>query len=83
MTSYRNRRTGQVHEPEPGSWMAHRLAGLPDVWEPVEPAPARPARTARKADWVDYAVARGYTRADAESLSREDLARLFDADDEG
>jgi hypothetical protein len=86
VTVYRNTRTDEIHEPEPGSWMAERLAGLPDIWEPVEPteqstAPtpsARPAKTARKADWVDYAMSRGYSRDDAESLTRDDLARLFD-----
>lgn len=87
MTAYRNVRTGEVHEPEPGSWMADRLADLPEVWQPFESAervtPARPARTARKAEWVDFAMSRGYARTDAESLSRDDLARLFDEDDEG
>lgn len=80
MGTYRNVNTDEVHTPEPGSWMAERLAGLPDVWEPVEPqTPAvRPVKTARKADWVDYAMSRGYSRADAESLSRDDLARLLD-----
>jgi hypothetical protein len=87
VTAYRNMRTEEIHEPEPGSWMAERLASLPDIWEPIEstpdtPAPTRPARTARKAEWVDYAMSRGYTREDAESLSRDDLARLFDDTDE-
>jgi hypothetical protein len=82
MGTYRNVNTGEVHTPEP-SWMAERLAGLPEVWEPVEPVepqtPAvRPVKTARKADWVDYAMSHGYSRADAESLSRDDLARLLD-----
>lgn len=84
MVAYRNTRTDELHEPEPGSWMAERLAALPDIWTPVEPAepaaPARPARTARKAEWVEYAMTRGYTRDDAETLSRDDLARLFDDD---
>jgi hypothetical protein len=83
MVAYRNTRTDEVHEPEPGSWMAERLASLPDVWEPIEATAdtvvvPRPAKTARKADWVDYAMTRGYSRSDAESLSRDDLARLFD-----
>lgn len=85
MVAYRNTRTDEVHEPEPGSWMAERLASLPDVWEPLGDAPApavRPTKTARKAEWVDYAMSRGYSRTDTESLSRDDLARLFD-DDEG
>jgi hypothetical protein len=87
MPAYRNTRTDEIHEPEPGSWMAERLAGLPDVWEPLaDTAPAapvpRPAKTARKAEWVDFAMSRGYSRADAESLSRDDLARLFDDEDE-
>ncbi|TCO64382.1 hypothetical protein [Actinocrispum wychmicini] len=84
MIAYRNVRTEEVHEPEPGSWMAERLAGLPDIWEPLIPAapaptsPARPVKTARKADWVEYAMAHGHSREDAENLSRDDLARLFD-----
>ncbi|SDD86591.1 hypothetical protein [Actinokineospora iranica] len=86
MTAYRNTRTGEVHRPEPGSWMAERLDALPGIWHPVEVADgaaqpaARPSRTARKAEWVDHAMSRGYPRADAESLSRDDLARLFDDD---
>lgn len=86
MVAYRNTRTGEVHEPEPGSWMAERLASLPDVWEPFETAetvtPARPVKGARKAEWVEFAISRGYSRADAESLSRDDLARLFDDEDD-
>ncbi|KJK50274.1 hypothetical protein UK23_11435 [Lentzea aerocolonigenes] len=86
MLSYRNRRTGEVHVPEPGSWMADRLDGLPQVWEPVESVegtlpPVKPARSARKSEWVAYALTRGYTREDAESLSRDDLARLLDDPD--
>lgn len=89
MTVYRNLRTGETHEPEPGSWLAERLAALPEVWQAVDQTPAdertvqRPAKTARKVEWVNYAMSRGYTRADAESLSRDDLARLFDDEDEG
>jgi hypothetical protein len=88
MPTYRNVRTGEVHAPESGSWMAERLDGLPDVWVPVESVegtlpPARPARSARKSEWVDYAMSRGYSRDDAESLARDDLARLFDDVDQG
>jgi hypothetical protein len=87
MVAYRNTRTDEIHKPEPGSWMADRLASLPDVWEPIESTPdttpvPRPTKTARKADWVDYAMSRGYSRADAESLSRDDLARLLDDEDD-
>lgn len=86
MLAYRNSRTGEVHEPAPGSWMAERLAALPEVWTPFETTQgvtsARPARGARKAEWVDYAMSRGHSRADAESLSREDLARLLDDQDD-
>jgi hypothetical protein len=85
VTVYRNRRTGEDHEPEPGSWMDDRLAALPEVWDVVEQSsptasatPSRPAKTARKGDWVDYAMSRGHSREDAESLSRDDLVRLFD-----
>ena len=88
MVAYRNLRTGETHEPEPGSWLAERLAGLPEVWQPVNETPSadgpapRPAKTARKVEWVDYAMSRGYTRTEAESLSRDDLARLFDDEDD-
>lgn len=86
MSTYRNLRTGEIHQPEPGSWLADRLAALPEVWQPVDTTPAeaapRPHRTARKAEWVDYSISRGYTRADAESLTRDDLARLFDDEDD-
>lgn len=90
MLAYRNVRTDELHAPEPGSWMAERLAGLPEVWQPIEVAEPvepgaggqRPAKTARKADWVDYAMSRGYTRDDAESLTRDDLARLLDDQDQ-
>jgi hypothetical protein len=86
VTSYRNTRTEEIHEPEPGSWMADRLASLTDIWEPIESTPdttpARPVKTARKAEWVEFAMSRGYTREDAEGLSRDDLARLLDTDEE-
>ncbi|MGH3863575.1 MAG: hypothetical protein ACRDSQ_29115 [Actinokineospora sp.] len=86
MLAYRNVRTDELYAPEPGSWMAERLAALSEVWQPIEvtdPAEPgagaqRPAKTARKADWVDYAMSRGYSRDDAESLTRDDLARLLD-----
>jgi len=39
-----------------------------------EAAPAdRPLRTASKATWVDYAVARGFDRAEADGMTRAEL----------
>lgn len=38
-----------------------------------------PAKNASKADWVDYAVAQGAPRAEAEKASRDDLAAQFGA----
>ncbi|RKT85605.1 hypothetical protein SAMN05421805_12792 [Saccharopolyspora antimicrobica] len=52
----------------------HQAQDAPDI--------ERPSRTARKSDWVAYAIARGMPQDDAESLTRDDLARLYH-DDEG
>ncbi len=36
-----------------------------------------PAKSASKADWVDYAVTRGLSQADAEASTRDDLVARF------
>lgn len=50
-----------------------------DVAEtPQEPTEAdTPARNGSKADWVAYAVAQGMDQAEAEDLTRDDLADHF------
>ncbi|GGN86359.1 hypothetical protein GCM10010112_67830 [Actinoplanes lobatus] len=43
--------------------------------DPADPdAPKRPAKSASKADWVAYAVAQGVDPAEAEALTRDQLA---------
>ncbi|WP_280410694.1 hypothetical protein [Nocardia asiatica] len=39
--------------------------------------PARPAQTGAKALWVDYAVARGMEREEAEAMTRAELIEKF------
>lgn len=43
-----------------------------------------PPSNAAKADWVEYAVARGLDRDEAEACARDELVEMFgDDDDEG
>lgn len=44
------------------------------------PAVERPSDKASKSAWVDYAVAKGTPRAEAEKLSRDDLAAMHPAE---
>ncbi|MEU5974392.1 hypothetical protein [Streptomyces sp. NPDC047315] len=37
----------------------------------------RPAKSASKADWAAYAVAQGMVQADAEAMTRDDLAAKY------
>jgi len=51
-----------------------------DVAEPTQeeiPVRSAPARNASKVDWVDYAVVQGADRADAEALTRDELADRY------
>lgn len=41
------------------------------------PAIPRPPFTAPKSDWVDVAVTQGYTRSEAEAMTKHDLIELF------
>lgn len=44
-------------------------------------APQRPAQVAAKSQWVDYAVARGADRSEAEALTKQDLVDAYSAAD--
>lgn len=45
---------------------------------PKEPEePKAPAKSASKADWVAYAAAQGMEQADAEAMTRDDLAAKY------
>lgn len=37
-----------------------------------------PAKSAPKSEWVDYAVADGYDRAEVEDMTKADIQALFD-----
>ncbi|HEY9354603.1 MAG TPA: hypothetical protein VIP28_15180 [Nocardioides sp.] len=44
---------------------------------PAPTAPAKPAANASKEAWVDYAVAQGVDKAEADKLPRDQLAEKF------
>jgi len=49
---------------------------------PVEPepeTPSAPAKSAAKPEWVDYAVAQGADRGDAEKATKDELIELYGA----
>lgn len=48
--------------------------------EPLAPIVDRPAVSATKGEWVEYAVARGHDRADAEALTKAKLLDLYGPD---
>lgn len=48
-------------------------AGGADDAEPAAKGEGRPPQVAAKGVWVDYAVAQGMDRAEAESMSKQDL----------
>jgi len=52
--------------------------GQPPASEPA--APVRPMQVATKAAWVDYAVARGLDRAEAEGMTKQQLMDALPAD---
>jgi hypothetical protein len=53
-------------------------AGGQDPAKTPEPsAPPESGPGSGKAAWIDYAVARGFTRADAEGMSRDDLIKAL------
>lgn len=64
------RRRGYRVEPAPVAVSAEQ----PDP-EPVDPLP--PARSASKTDWVRYAVSQGMTDADADAMTRDQLAEAY------
>lgn len=77
-------------QPEPGSQEEARLQALADDpasdWRRIdEPKaeqapPSRPAKGAAKGAWVDWAVAQGAERAEAEKATKDDLIRDYGAD---
>jgi hypothetical protein len=89
-THFRNRNNGEVVEAMTGTALHARLDRLPN-WDEVDPtnlpttdAPPdtnpvteAPAQSATKAEWVDYAVARGADRAEAEATTKANLVALF------
>ncbi|MET9510762.1 hypothetical protein ABZX62_20270 [Streptomyces flavidovirens] len=91
MATYERSTGGHVAErlrPMPGSEEAEALAAAAEDpasgWRSSEPDPEpepteleRPAKSASKATWVDYAVAQGSTREDAENASRDELAVAY------
>lgn len=46
----------------------------PDVWEDADEVPAR---SDNKAAWVDYAVAKGADREEAEASTKDDLVEQY------
>ena len=71
MASFRNRKTGETRQARDGSVTAQRMASLPNVWEPLDRQP--PSESDRKAVWVDFAVAQGAGRSEAEAATKADL----------
>lgn len=70
-------------KPAPGSEEEKRLERLAadriDGWRKVGgDVSARPSQSAAKADWVDFAVARGLDRKEAESMTKAELVELTD-----
>lgn len=45
-------------------------------------APAQPRKSASKADWLAYAVSRGMSADEAESLTRDQLVERFTSNEE-
>lgn len=45
--------------------------------DPDDPSPKAPSQSASKGDWVDYAVALGVDRAEADALNKSDLINLL------
>lgn len=97
MAVYERGVAGHVAErvrPEPGSEAADRLQALADNpasdWRRVddpEPAeesePSRPAKSAAKGAWVEWAVAQGADRAEAEKATKDDLITAYGAESSG
>jgi hypothetical protein len=62
--------------PEPEEAPTEATVETPDG--PPEP-PAAPAKSASKPEWVDYAVALGAVREDAEKATKDELIELYGA----
>ncbi|WP_433465707.1 hypothetical protein [Spirillospora sp. CA-128828] len=81
-------------QPEPGSDEEARLEALAadpasgwrrlDELKPAEKSePSRPAKSALKPAWVDWAVAQGADRAEAEKASKDDLIAAYGGEPDG
>lgn len=88
MALYQRGAGGHVAEreqPEPGSDREKELEALAkdgaSDWHRVEPAapaePKRPGKTDNKAAWVDWAVAEGAERIEAEKATKDDLIKAY------
>lgn len=70
-------------KPEPLTVPDLEPAPVPAPEPAAEAAPAmvaRPAVTDRKAEWVDFAVAQGVGRDEADALTKAELVELFGDD---
>ncbi|GAA2772819.1 hypothetical protein GCM10010470_00410 [Saccharopolyspora taberi] len=78
--------TGETSDPAALAYFRrHDAYSIDGDEQPAAPASGpveMPKPSARKSDWLDYAVSQGMSRDDAESLTRDDLARFF-TDGEG
>jgi hypothetical protein len=70
----REQEGGLVRVNEDGS----ALQGEAEEPEAPGPEPAvRPSKSASKADWLAYAVSQGADEAEAESMTRDELAKAY------
>jgi hypothetical protein len=76
MPTYTNRRTGHVVTADAGSRVDRRLASIPHLWDAADDDD-RPAKSDAKAVWLDYAVAQGADRDEAEAATKADLVDRY------
>lgn len=85
---YRNVRTADVVDPDPGSELESFVRSHPDVWQPIDetgtpvelaprPRVPCPPPSAGKAAWVAYAVSLGVPEADAVACTQTQLVDLY------
>jgi hypothetical protein len=66
----------RVAGPDGGDYIPDEDAPDPSD-DPGEGDPIRPAQSAVKADWIDYAVAHGADRQQAEAMTKDDLVQKY------